>query len=324
MQNSFLKKYKPNNFNDFHISEFTKKLINIYIENNYLKFLIHGDNFSGKTCLINVILETYYKKDKTLIKNNIMHINLLKEQGINYYRNELKNFCEINNIIKDTYKKTVIFDDIDSLNDQSQQIFNTLINNYENINFIFSCNDSNKIHNNILNYLELIQINTINNNFLEFILNKILINENINMKKECSDYLIKTSNYSIPTLINNIDKLSIIYKDTELDNINIINLESIISNIFISQFDKYIELCKNKNYKESITYILNLSNYGYSVIDILDEFFLYIKNFSTLKDNYKFLITKQICNYINIFNNIHEDNIELIFLTNNIINIFNE
>ena len=27
-----------------------------------------------------------------------MFINSLKEQGINYYRNELKNFCQVNNL----------------------------------------------------------------------------------------------------------------------------------------------------------------------------------------------------------------------------------
>ena len=67
-----------------------------------------------------------------------------------------------------------------------------------------------------------------------------------------------------------------------------------------------------------------MCNNGFSVIDILEEFFLYIKFHSDLDDKYKYEIIKLICKYINIFHNIHEDSIELIFLTNNIRNIFNK
>ena len=56
---------------------------------------------------------------------------------------------------------------------------------------------------------------------------------------------------------------------------------------------------------------------------LLKIFFLYIKNYSNLDDKYKFEIIKVICSSINIINNINEENIELIFLTNNIINILN-
>ena len=61
-----------------------------------------------------------------------------------------------NNIISSKKsKKTIVFDDIDILNDQCQIIISTLINNYKNINFILTCNDLNKIN----NYLQLEYIN---------------------------------------------------------------------------------------------------------------------------------------------------------------------
>ena len=322
MDSSLLIKYKPNSINDFNINSFTKKLINIYFENNKLKFLINGNSSTGKSSLINVLLNNYYNNDKKVINENIIYINLLKEQGINYYRNELRNFCQINNINKCYKKKTVIFDDIDLLNDQCQQIFNTLISNYDNINFIISCNDLHKIQGNIINKLEFIKIDIIDNKFLGDLLDKIIVNEKISINDECKNYIIKTANYSIPNLINNVDKLLLIYKDDDnILNINTTNIDQIISNILISEFHEYIELCKHANYQDSIFYIINLYDRGYSVIDILDEFLIYIKNYSDLKDEYKYKIIKLIYNYINIFNNINKDNIELLFLTNNIIKI---
>lgn len=320
MNNSLLNKYKPKVMEDFNINKYTNKLINLYINNNKLNFLIHGSCCSGKSSLINVILQKYYGEDMNVLNSNIIHMNLLKEPGINYYRNELKNFCQIHNLNKLEKKKTIIFDDIDLLNEQCQQIFSTLISNYENINFIFACNDLNKIHSNIINKLELINILNTDDKFLLIIINKIILNENYVLKEDQKKYIIKLSNLSIPRMINNINKLILIHD--KIENIN--DIDAITSNILISDFENYLILCKNNNYHDSINYIMQLYIKGFSMIDILDDFFLYIKNHSNLNEKYKYAIIKLICNYINIFNNIHEDNIELIFLTNNIIKIFNQ
>jgi len=314
----FLKKYQPTNLDDFNISDFTKEIINKYIKSDKLFFIIHGNSISGKTSLINVILKEYYGELKN---NNILFFNLLKENGINYYRNDLKTFCQINNVISNNLKKTIIFDDIDLLNEQSQQIFSTLLNTYKNINYIFSCNDINKIENNLLRCLEYIKIDIINDNFLYKILNKIIINENIDLNEDIKKEIIKISNHSIPNIINILDKLYIlnIYKKSK-DNIYKLYYTS---NILNCDFDNYINYCKEKNYTKSIELINYLYLNGYSVIDIIDEFFNYIKNFSNLNDEIKYKIIKLLSYNINIFNNLHEDKIELIFLTNNIIKILN-
>ena len=314
----FLKKYQPTNLDDFNISEFTKEIIKKYIKSDKLFFIIHGNSISGKTSLINVILKEYYGELKN---NNILFFNLLKENGINYYRNDLKTFCQINNVLSNNLKKTIIFDDIDLLNEQSQQIFSTLLNTYKNINYIFSCNDINKIENNLLRCLEYIKIDIINDNFLYKILNKIIINEKIDLNEDIKKEIIKISNHSIPNIINILDKLYIlnIYKKNK-DNIYKLYYTS---NILNCDFDNYINFCKDKNYEKSIELINYLYLNGYSVIDIIDEFFNYIKNFSNLDDEIKYKIIKLLSYNINIFNNLHEDKIELIFLTNNIIKILN-
>ena len=314
----FLKKYQPTELDDFNISNFTKEIIKKYIKSDRLFFIIHGNSISGKTSLINVILKEYYGELKN---NNILFFNLLKENGINYYRNDLKNFCQINNVLSNNLKKTIIFDDIDLLNEQSQQIFSTLLNTYKNINYIFSCNDINKIENNLLRCLEYIKIDIITNDFLYKILNKITINENIKLTEDKKKEIIKISNYSIPNIINILDKLHIL--NFHKKNKDEIYKLYYTSNILNCDFDKYIDYCKEKNYFKSTELINDLYLNGYSVIDIIDEFFNYIKNFSNLNDEIKYKIIKLLLNNINIFNNLHEDKIELIFLTNNIIKILN-
>ena len=95
MNNTFFDNYKPNNLSDINLNNETIELINIYLKNNKMLFLIHGPSLSGKTSLINILLKEYYNSSN--YNDNIIYINLLKEQGINYFRNEIKNFCQIHN-----------------------------------------------------------------------------------------------------------------------------------------------------------------------------------------------------------------------------------
>ena len=68
-----------------------------------------------------------------------MFINNLKEQGIQYFRNEMKTFCQSHSSIHGK-KKLVIIDDIDTINEQSQQVFRNYIDKYKhNIHFISVC-----------------------------------------------------------------------------------------------------------------------------------------------------------------------------------------
>lgn len=321
MSSSLILKYKPKDLEDLNISEYTKELINIYLKNSKMMFVIHGETGNGKSSLINVLLNKYYNNDKESISKNTIYINLLKEQGINYYRNDLKNYCQINNLINIKKKKTIVLDDLDLLNEQSQQIFNTFINNYNNINFIITCNDKQKIRKTIISKLELITLNSITDEFIRLKLDKIIENEGLIMDENNKELIVRTSNRSIPNMINNIEKIKLIGMSKKLDY-NLI--ENVSCNIMITDIFKYIELCKENKLEESINHILNLCNNGFSVIDILEDMFLYLKLNSDLEDVYKYSIIKLLCKYINIFHNIHEDSIELIFLTNNIINIFNK
>jgi GTPase SAR1 family protein len=56
-----------------------------------LNVLFIGSASSGKTSILYAILREYYglTKHETIPETNILFINNLKEQGINYFRNEM-------------------------------------------------------------------------------------------------------------------------------------------------------------------------------------------------------------------------------------------
>jgi DNA polymerase III delta prime subunit len=318
--NSLLNKYKPDSLDDFNISENQKKLINMYIENNELNLLITGYLCVGKSSLVKVILKKYYGSENIMNKN-ILLINLLKDQGINYYRNELNNYCQINNYALKGKKKTIIIEDIENLNENCQDILNTLMSKYDNINYIIVSINLCKIHYNLMHILEIINIKNTDNNYLNKVLNRILEKENLDLGKDLKDYIIKSSNFCVPIMINNLDSIFLIDKD--INNININIVKDLTNNILLEDFNNYFKKCINKEYRESFDILININNKGYSVIDILDDITNYIKIYSNMSDENKYKIIKVISKYIYIFNDKHEDNIELIFFTNNIIKILN-
>lgn len=317
MDNTFFDNYKPTNLSDINLNNETIELINIYLKNNKMLFLIHGPSLSGKTSLINILLKEYYNSSN--YNDNIIYINLLKEQGINYFRNEIKNFCQIHNS-SNIKQKSIIIDDFDSLNELTQKILITYINKYNNINFILSCSDLNKIVPSTRYLLEIIRIEHLDTMFLEKILNKVIKKTNMVLEENIKKKLLDDYNKNIPFFMNKVLEINIIFINSNYI-IEEKNYDFLDNNILIN-IDNYLNLCKNNKVKEAKKIILELHNIGLSVIDILDNIIYYVKNINkNLNEEYRFKIIKLITNYINIFNNLHEDKIELLFLTNNIIKI---
>jgi hypothetical protein len=93
------------------------------------------------------------------------------------------------------------------------------------------------------------------------------------------------------------------------------------TNISDNIFEELLSHFKNKDISSSIDLLRGIYNQGYSVMDILDCFFTYIKFTDIHDDDTKYKIIPHICKFIHIFHDIHEDEIELYIFANNIIKI---
>tara|TARA_Y100000816_G_scaffold292192_1_gene286312 strand:- start:12951 stop:13910 length:960 start_codon:yes stop_codon:yes gene_type:complete len=316
MDDSFINKYKPKTLDDLYLNSELKTTINTIIKLNFLNILIVGNSGCGKTSLINIILSMYYGSAFKENKNNIMYINNLNEQGIQYFRTVVKTFCQTT---KSKFKKTIVIDDIDLIYEQSQQVFRNCIDKYKNnVQFICSCTNTQKVIESIQSRLDTIKINPISMNSLTSILNTICENEKFIITKEAKNEIIRYSNYSIRILINYLEKIKLIHKEINLDYVQII-----CTNICDTDFEDYTLFCKQKQLHSAIHSIMLLLKRGFSVMDILDSYFTYVKFSSVLSQKEKYEITRLLCKYITIFHNIHEDEIELSLFTNNVINILN-
>ena len=320
MNNLFNIKYQPKKIEDFEFDEKLKQLfINMVIMDN-LSLMIIGNSGSGKTTLINVLINEYYKDINNQNRNNnIMIINTLKEQGIQYYRNEVKTFCQIPSNIKKR-KKIIVLDDIDLINEQSQQVFRNCMDKYShNVHFICSCINTQKVIESIQSRMINIKLTLLTKEKLKKIFNKIKTNENFIIDKDAENFILNISNNSIRILINYMEQFKLINKNIDYELVN-----KLCTNINFNEFDEFLNLCMKNKLEEAVSIILNIYEKGFSVIDILDNFFIFIKINSNLSEVYKYELIKLLCKYITIFNNIHEDEIELCLFANNIIDTFVE
>jgi DNA polymerase III delta prime subunit len=268
--------------------------------------------------MLYALIREYYglAKDSLLPENNILFVNNLKEQGIQYFRNEMKTFCQSHSAIYGK-KKLVIIDDIDNINEQSQQVFRNYIDKYKhNIHFIYVCTNIQKVIESIQSRLHILKITSPTTEQIREIMERVIKAESIQIDEESKEYLLLVSGTSIRVLINYLEKMYILGKP-----IDIVLCKNICSNISFQKFETYIRLIKERNLVGAIDILYEVHDYGYSVIDILDYFFTFIKMTNLIDEETKYRIIPFLCKYITIFHNVHEDGIELALFTNNLFDL---
>jgi DNA polymerase III delta prime subunit len=348
MESPFMYKYQPLFLKDCEMDENMRMLNKTLLNMDSLNILLVGDSGSGKTSLIQALIREYYMPPLggghmplggngssnnilSLMQNqqqhkhidinnneNILYINSLKEQGITYYRNEVKTFCQTTTSIPGK-KKMIVLDDIDNINDQSQQVFRNCIDKYShNVHFIASCSNTQKVIDEMQSRMTIIKVKPLSQDNLKNILKKICTQEKLKLTKEAEEFILSISNHSARILINYLEKCKLLNMEITEELAS-----SVCTNISFKDFSTYTDLCKNKkNVKHATSLLYGLFDKGYSVMDILDNYFLYVKTTDILTEDEKYRIIPLLCKYITVFHNIHEDEIELALFTNNLIDIF--
>ena len=346
MESPFMYKYQPLYLKDCEMDENMRTLNKTLLNMDSLNILLVGDSGSGKTSLIQALIREYYapleqpqnvakdgsnvakdgsnvakaplKAFQTQHNENILYINSLKEQGITYYRNEVKTFCQTTTCISGK-KKIIVLDDIDNINDQSQQVFRNCIDKYShNVHFIASCSNTQKVIDSMQSRMTILKVKPLTQENLKNILKKICEKEGIRMTKSAEDFILSISNHSARILINYLEKCKLLDMEITEDLAS-----AVCTNISFKDFATYTDLCKFKKNRADATYLMyQLFDKGYSVMDILDNYFLYVKTSDILTEDEKYRIIPLLCKYITVFHNIHEDEIELALFTNNLVNIF--
>jgi len=351
---TFISNYKSYFIDDFCTNDKFKSILRTLLEIDDMNILLVGSSSSGKTTLLYAILREYYglAKHQSFPENNLLFINSLKEQGINYYRNEMKTFCQSRCSIHGK-KKMIVVDDIDMINEQCQQVFRNYIDKYKNnVHFISACSNVQKVIESIQSRIHILRIEPPTSDQIRGIMQNILGDLGLRISPEAQDYLLSFSKHSVRALINHIEKIYILSlgqddtsssKDrmsghddassgqdrmsgqdassgqddasSSQDNLSLDTCKSICSNISFQQFENYVRAVFRGDVVAAIHIFYDIHDYGYSVIDILDYFYAFVKMTDLLTEHQKYQVIPLLCKYITIFHTTHEDVIELAAFT---------
>lgn len=311
----FIYKYTPDCFKDFQIDNDIITILNTMISMNNLNILFVGDSGSGKTSLVNALMKEYY--GDISYSDDILIINSLKEQGIHYYRTDVKTFCQTRCSIPNK-KKIVVLDDIDNINEQSQQVFRNCIDKYSNnVHFISSCSNVQKVIDSLQSRQIIIKMKPLSSIYLNNILQDVKNRENISMDAMAEKFVLELASGSVRILLNYLEKFKILNEHVTQELVN-----QVCTNISFSIFDEYTSFILKSDLSEGVSILYELFDRGYSVMDIYDNYFLYVKLTPLLNETQKYETIKLLCKYITVFHNIHEDEIELALFTNNLSTLF--
>jgi DNA polymerase III delta prime subunit len=313
-------KYKPNTLHDFffHENSAVHMIIRTLLQEDNINILFVGNSNCGKTTLLNIIIREYYNLSSTdhLPETDILYINNLKEQGISFFRSEMKTHSQSKCTIFGK-KKLIIIDDIDFINEQNQQTFRNYIDKFKhNVQFISVCSNIQKVIESYQSRVHIIKLDVPTMNQLHTLTLSICKNENIHISEDAITYLLHYCKHSIRLLINQIEKFYVLDSYITLELCTLLCTE-----INTDYFILWINHLVDNQLSLAINILYKLYSFGYSVVDIYDYLYNFIKETTLLDDNKKYLIIPLFCKYITIFYTIHEDVVELALFTNNVYTI---
>jgi len=335
----FSRKYKPYYLDDFYIPDGLKQTIRSLMELNETNLLILGEPNTGKTSLIYALVRHYYglSKNDSFPENEVIFINNLKEQqGVSFFRNELKSFCQSRSQhhIVQGKKKMVVIDDLDLINPQCQQVMCNYMDKYGGtVLFVYSCLNIQKIVEGIQSRVMVLEIEPPKRAHLENLFFRILEEENktkggqqvLFLQEELEsirDFLIENSNGNPLSLVNCMEKC-VVFQGRDGPPISLEMCRVLFLTRIFQSFQTYLGLLQQGDLLGSIQVMYSILQNGYSVVDIFDYFFQYIKTCMELEETYKYEIVKWLCHYITIVRNVHEENLELVLFTNRLFSIVN-
>jgi DNA polymerase III delta prime subunit len=292
-----LYKYAPKTLDEFDMpnKESLEDLTNV---------LLLGGERTGKTTLANLLVNKFSSGE------NVLYINSLKEQGIQFYRNEVKCFCQTTSLTK----KMVVIDSLDEMSDQAQQIFLNYVDKYgHNISFIAIGTNPQKIIEGVYSRFVLVKLQPTRKEYLRSLMEKVIQVESIDIDADAIPYLISLSNGNIGTALNYLEK----YKILDIP-ITKAYIEKTHTDIHTPLFQMYLQELMDQHPDPARQCMIQMYTDGYSITDILDAFYVFLKGDES---PFRYELIKLICKYIVILNTVHDHQIELLFFVEDCLNV---
>ena len=304
-------KYTPQSFEELCIPDDIIKDVNMHISSNDpLRIIFNGNIDTGKSTIARVMLRYLYKSQKERDKYSLVISGLEQLYIRTDIQQKLNSFCrfQFNQI---SFKKTLIIDDMDVLNNHNQHIIKDLMEKYTHIHYIFICMNKHCVIPSILKRLNCIQTRIYDTKKMYNLSKQISNDLNLNLIKTDIQSIVKRCKSSLCLLFLYFEKMRYLKPDY--------NIDYIISENILHEFTN---AWKNENLKECSRILQDIEHKGYYAIDFLHLYYEYILE-CEMHETLRLKVIECIGLYIANFYSIHSEFIELYFFVYDLISCVN-
>jgi len=319
---SFIQKYKPYYVDDFCIDVAKKRVIQTLLAKSKANLLLVGTTATGKTTFLYALIREYYglgPQDKCS-EQDVLFINNLKEQqGISYFRNEMKTFCQTRLVHPRGCKKMIVIDDMDTIHQQCQQVLCNYIDKYSgNIQFVFSCSNAQKIIENVQSRVQIVGLEPPTRGHLEQLYRRIVEEEGLQGRMDVGveSFVLDLAQGSLREVINIMEKVVVFFGLEETGLITEAECRDLFLTRIQTSFQALLVEVRKGGLQEGIELMLQIVSNGYSIVDIFDAFFKFVKGTDLLSETEKYEAVRILCQYITIIHTMHEEKIEIVLFVN--------
>jgi replication factor C small subunit len=197
MKELWVEKYRPKTTSDYvWIDNDQKHMVATWIKDKYIPhLLLAGKAGAGKTTLAKVLVN-----ELGVEPSEFMHINASRDNGVDFLRNKINNFCSTMSIGP---FKVVLLDEADYITPPAQGILRGMLEQYhEGVRFILTCNYPQKIIPALHSRVQTISFKTLDQEQFAGRLAWILYTENIDFDKDTLDVYVKACYPDLRKAIN--------------------------------------------------------------------------------------------------------------------------
>lgn len=287
MENSipWTEKYRPNKIDDLVLDEQNQLQINIFLQQrSNIHLIITGQPGTGKTSSVRCIAKHLLGDH---MKEGYLELNAGDDRGVKTIAAIIPPFCKRvvnfgpppeknkNGIpTKQPFGKIVLLDEADNMTPKSQCDISNMIKEFgKTTSFIFTCNDSTKIIEDIQSVCRIIRFKPQTNEQIKGNLEKICNAEGLQYDDSGISTICYISNGDMRKAINDLQKTAYTFgkitKKTVLCICKIPDPEDI---------KKIIQLCQKKKLVEADKELDNIIKQGYYYLDIIYGFIHVLSN----------------------------------------------
>lgn len=266
----WIEKYRPNSLEDMMLDPQISMQIKVFVENiTNTHLIIMGLPGIGKTstakCIARKILGNH-------ISDGYLELNAAEDRGVKSMSLIIPPFCK--RVVDFKEPKIILLDEADNLTAKCQYDINSMITQFGNkTKFIFTCNDSTKIIEDIQSICRIIRFKKLTSEQISTYLEKICKIENVKYNKTGLDTICYISGGDMRMAINNLQLTAYAYQNiTKQYVLRVCKLPD------PDEIKKIIKLCSEGNMLEANSSLDNIIKEGYYYLDIVTCFIHVLKN----------------------------------------------